>query len=102
LTAGTEEHERHTAVDRGREDRDQQTYADVLDRLRVEEPLHGADDDREGRDEDHPALDSGREELGLGVTEVVRLIRRLRRKAKHEQRDDGRDQVHDRLGGVGQ
>jgi hypothetical protein len=68
--------------------------------VRVQEPLNGRHQDEAGRDEDQQTFDAGGEVLGLAVPEVVVVISGPGGHRQGDQGDDGRDQVHSRLGGV--
>ena len=81
---------------------DQEAHPEVLQRLRVEEPLDGREHDQPGGDQDHQALEQGREVLRLAQAEVVPLVTRPRGRLQRHQRHHGGDDVDRGLQRIGE
>ena len=87
--------------DRG-DARDEQADPEVLQRLRVEEPGDGGEHDQPGGDQDHQALEQGREVLRLAQAEVVARVTGPGGGLQRHQGDDGRHDVDRRLERIGE
>ena len=84
-------------VDRGGHQRDGQPDPQRLQRLGIDQSLHGRHDDEGGGHEDHHALGPRREVLGLPVAEVVAVVGGAGRDGQGDQGEDRGSEIDDRL-----
>ena len=83
-------------------DRHGQADADLLQRLRRQQPPRRGDGDAQRRDQDQRAFDAAREVLRLAVAVGMVLVLGPRRHRQHAERHHGADEVDDGLDRVGE
>jgi len=85
---------RHPEVDERGEAGHPEAEPRLLDRLGVQQAVHGGVGAGRRRDDDQRPLDAAGEVLRLGMAVGVLLVHLLARHGQGDQRDDGRDEVN--------
>ena len=101
LAPGPKQNQRHrTTNHRGNHGHDE-AQADLLNRLRVHQTLDRDINNRRRRHEDHGTFQPGREVLCLGMAELMVAVRGPRDNLEHNNCDNCRNQIDNRLRRVG-
>ncbi|MCY1530804.1 hypothetical protein D9M68_660100 [compost metagenome] len=95
-----EQHERQRRVEARADHRQRQAPAQLLQRLRRQQPQHRHPQDGDGGGHDQQALEAGREVLGLVVAVGMVLVGRALGDGHHRQREHGAGEVDAGLHGV--